>query len=104
MTSPANREIVLVDCPDAVGLIHRITGVLQFDKIDALDHAAGSNVETGNDAFGEAHKKRSPQRTPESQGTAALPEHSVPSVSSVAQSFLLNLSASFWASPKFSVP
>ena len=24
------REIVLVDCPDEVGLIHRITGVLQF--------------------------------------------------------------------------
>ena len=23
------REIVLVDCPDEVGLIHRITGVLQ---------------------------------------------------------------------------
>ncbi|NBP89553.1 MAG: ACT domain-containing protein, partial [Planctomycetia bacterium] len=26
--SPALREVVLVDCPDEVGLIHRITGVL----------------------------------------------------------------------------
>lgn len=34
MTSPANREIVLVDCPDAVGLIHRITGVLQDRRLN----------------------------------------------------------------------
>ena len=32
---PANgREIVLVDCPDEVGLIHRITGVLQSLRLN----------------------------------------------------------------------
>ncbi|MFM8291671.1 MAG: formyltetrahydrofolate deformylase [Planctomycetia bacterium] len=29
-----SREIVLVDCPDEVGLIHRITGVLQRHRIN----------------------------------------------------------------------
>ena len=28
------REIVLVDCPDEVGLIHRITGVLQARRLN----------------------------------------------------------------------
>jgi formyltetrahydrofolate deformylase len=28
------REIVLVDCPDEVGLIHRITGVLQALRLN----------------------------------------------------------------------
>jgi hypothetical protein len=37
----------------AFGDLHRITGIAQFDEIDALDHAAGVDVETGNDAFGE---------------------------------------------------
>ena len=32
MTAP--REIVLVDCPDEVGLIHRITGVLQGRRLN----------------------------------------------------------------------
>jgi formyltetrahydrofolate deformylase len=32
MTAP--REIVLVDCPDEVGLIHRITGVLQQHRLN----------------------------------------------------------------------
>ena len=31
---PAPREIVLVDCPDEVGLIHRITGVLQRHRLN----------------------------------------------------------------------
>jgi formyltetrahydrofolate deformylase len=30
----AVREIVLVDCPDEVGLIHRITGVLQGRQLN----------------------------------------------------------------------
>ena len=30
----APREIVLVDCPDEVGLIHRITGVLQQHRLN----------------------------------------------------------------------
>jgi hypothetical protein len=30
----ADREIVLVDCPDAVGLIHRITGVLEKRRLN----------------------------------------------------------------------
>jgi formyltetrahydrofolate deformylase len=40
MESPSNREIVLVDCPDAVGLIHRITGALL---------ARGLNIETNSE-------------------------------------------------------
>ena len=31
---PSNREIVLVGCPDEVGLIHRITGVLQARRLN----------------------------------------------------------------------
>ena len=42
----------------AVRDLHRIAGILQLDEIDALDHAAGGDVETGNDAFGEAHGER----------------------------------------------
>ena len=35
MTAPGpGREIVLVDCPDEVGLIHRITGVLQALRLN----------------------------------------------------------------------
>ena len=33
-----------------LGLFDRITGVLQVDEIDAFDHAAIGNVETGYDA------------------------------------------------------
>ena len=42
-----DREIVLVDCPDEVGLIHRITGVLQARRLNIesnhefVDAAAG---------------------------------------------------------------
>jgi formyltetrahydrofolate deformylase len=39
-TEPVARQIVLVDCPDAVGLIHRITGVLQ---------ARGLNIEANHE-------------------------------------------------------
>jgi formyltetrahydrofolate deformylase len=34
MSMAADREIVLVDCPDEVGLIHRITGVLQSRRLN----------------------------------------------------------------------
>ena len=34
MTASSGREIVLVDCPDEVGLIHRITGVLQSRRLN----------------------------------------------------------------------
>jgi len=34
MSSPRDREVVLVDCPDEVGLIHRITGVLQSRRLN----------------------------------------------------------------------
>ena len=37
----------------AVGQLHRIAGIAQVDEVDALDHAAGGDIETGNDAFGE---------------------------------------------------
>ena len=36
----------------AGGNLHRVSGIAQFNKIDALDHAATSDVQTGNDAFG----------------------------------------------------
>jgi hypothetical protein len=35
------------------GDFHRVAGVAQADEIDPLDHAAGGDVETGNDTFGE---------------------------------------------------
>ena len=47
MSAPHAREIVLVDCPDDVGLIHRITGVLQARRLNIesnhefVDTAAG---------------------------------------------------------------
>jgi formyltetrahydrofolate deformylase len=34
MSTAVGREIVLVDCPDEVGLIHRITGVLQERRLN----------------------------------------------------------------------
>jgi len=34
MSTASGREIVLVDCPDEVGLIHRITGVLQARRLN----------------------------------------------------------------------
>ena len=34
MNATRGREIVLVDCPDEVGLIHRITGVLQARRLN----------------------------------------------------------------------
>jgi formyltetrahydrofolate deformylase len=34
MSGSSNREIVLVDCPDEVGLIHRITGALQGRRLN----------------------------------------------------------------------
>lgn len=34
MNGSRDREIVLVDCPDEVGLIHRITGVLQARRLN----------------------------------------------------------------------
>jgi formyltetrahydrofolate deformylase len=34
MSTVTPREIVLVDCPDEVGLIHRITGVLQARRLN----------------------------------------------------------------------
>ena len=34
MSMAVDREIVLVDCPDEVGLIHRITGVLQSRRLN----------------------------------------------------------------------
>ncbi|MGI9177468.1 MAG: formyltetrahydrofolate deformylase, partial [Pirellulales bacterium] len=34
MSTASGREIVLVDCPDEVGLIHRITGVLQERRLN----------------------------------------------------------------------
>ena len=46
-TASAARSIVLVDCPDEVGLIHRITGVLQARRLNIesnhefVDAAAG---------------------------------------------------------------
>jgi hypothetical protein len=38
----------------AAGDLNRIAGIAQIDEIDALDDAAGGDVQAGNDAFGEA--------------------------------------------------
>ncbi len=35
----------------AVGQFHRIARIAQVDEVDAFDHAAAGDVETGNDAF-----------------------------------------------------
>ena len=37
----------------ARGDLDRVAGVAQLDEVDALDDAAGGDVEAGNDAFGE---------------------------------------------------
>ena len=44
-----DREIVLVDCPDAVGLIHRITGVLEKRRLNI--EANHEFVDTGAGHF-----------------------------------------------------
>ncbi|MOA57289.1 hypothetical protein D3C78_1814410 [compost metagenome] len=36
----------------ALGDFDRVAGVAQADKIDALDHATGSHVQAGDNAFG----------------------------------------------------
>ena len=35
--------------------LHRIAGVAQADEVDAFHHAPAGDIETGNDALGEAH-------------------------------------------------
>ena len=40
-----------------LGLLDRIAGVLQVDKIHALDHPAIGNIETGNDADADCHPR-----------------------------------------------
>ena len=35
------------------GLLHRIAGIAQAFKIDALDHAAAMDIEAGDDADGQ---------------------------------------------------
>jgi hypothetical protein len=45
-------------------MLDRIACILEVDEIDALHHAAGGDVEAGNDAFGE-HGERSRRRAPE---------------------------------------
>ena len=39
-------------------LLHRVPGVADIDKLHALDHAAGIDVQAGNNAFGERHADR----------------------------------------------
>jgi hypothetical protein len=39
-----------------LGALHRIAGITQLLKLDALDDATGVDVETGNDAAGEHGK------------------------------------------------
>lgn len=36
----------------ARGNLHRVAGIGEIDEVDALHHAAGGDVEAGNDAFG----------------------------------------------------
>ena len=46
------REFVCALIVIACGNFNRVACVAQLNKIDALDHAAVGDVETGNDAFG----------------------------------------------------
>ena len=50
------RELVGALLVVAARDLDRIAGVAQVDEVDALDDAAGGDVETGNDALGEAHE------------------------------------------------
>jgi len=45
------REIVLVDCPDAVGLIHRITGVLEHRRLNIEANHEFVDAATGHFFF-----------------------------------------------------
>ena len=45
------REIVLVDCPDAVGLIHRITGVLEHHRLNIEANHEFVDAATGHFFF-----------------------------------------------------
>ena len=49
------RQLVGALLVVAAGDLHRIAGIAQADEVDALHHATGGDVETGNDAGGEAH-------------------------------------------------
>ena len=43
------RALVVI----ALGEFHRIARVAQVDEVDAFDHAAAGDIETGNDALGQ---------------------------------------------------
>ncbi len=47
----ADREIVLVDCPDEVGLIHRITGVLQQLRLNIQSNQEFVDANAGHFFF-----------------------------------------------------
>ena len=46
------RDFVCAFIVVAFGDFNRVAGIAQIDEIDALDHAAGVDIETGDDAFG----------------------------------------------------
>ncbi len=51
MSAARSRDIVLVDCPDEVGLIHRITGVLQSRRLNIESNCEFVDVSTGHFFF-----------------------------------------------------
>jgi hypothetical protein len=54
------EEAELVRARRIIGarLLDRIAGILQIDEIDALDHPAIGDIETGNDADADGHPRR----------------------------------------------
>ena len=65
------REIVLVDCPDAVGLIHRITGVLEHRRLNIEANHEFVDAATGHFFF-RAEVVAADGRLPAEQLRAAL--------------------------------
>ena len=65
------REIVLVDCPDAVGLIHRITGVLEHHRLNIEANHEFVDAATGHFFF-RAEVVAALDRLPAEQLRAAL--------------------------------
>lgn len=65
------REIVLVDCPDAVGLIHQITGVLEHHRLNIEANHEFVDAATGHFFF-RAEVVAALDRLPAEQLRAAL--------------------------------
>ena len=77
-----------------------IAGVADLDELDALDHTAVVHVEAGNDAFGKAHIILMDRIN----RIYRIKSKNILVFSNPVYFFFPNLSASFWAAAKSSVP